>query len=81
MKIIIILICVSLSIAVGFLFLFLWSVRSGQFDDVHTPAVRMLFDDKKKTDASSADDFKTTGDRGSGLSSNRDASESAAGKS
>lgn len=50
MKIIIILICVSLSIAVGFLFLFLWSVKSGQFDDVYTPSVRMLFDDKNKID-------------------------------
>ncbi len=50
MKIIIILIGVSLSIAVGFLLLFLWSVRSGQYDDVYTPSVRMLFDDRKKSD-------------------------------
>ena len=53
MNIIIILICVSLSIAVGFLFLFLWSVKSGQFDDVYTPSVRMLFDDKKTVEGSS----------------------------
>ncbi|GIV58338.1 MAG: hypothetical protein KatS3mg042_1251 [Rhodothermaceae bacterium] len=25
---------------------FLWSVRSGQYDDVHTPALRMLLDDE-----------------------------------
>ena len=24
---------------------FLWAVRKGQFDDLDTPAVRMLFDD------------------------------------
>jgi cbb3-type cytochrome oxidase maturation protein len=52
MKIIIVLISVSLSIAVGFLFLFLWSVKSGQFDDVYTPSVRMLFDDKIKSNDS-----------------------------
>jgi len=25
--------------------LFIWAVRSGQYDDLDTPAVRMLFDD------------------------------------
>lgn len=30
------------AIAVGF---FIWAVRTGQFDDLETPAVRMLFDD------------------------------------
>jgi len=30
------------AIAVGF---FIWAARSGQFDDLDTPAVRMLFDD------------------------------------
>lgn len=30
------------SIAVG---LFIWAATSGQFDDLDTPAVRMLFDD------------------------------------
>jgi cbb3-type cytochrome oxidase maturation protein len=25
---------------------FRWAVRSGQFDDVETPAVRVLFDDE-----------------------------------
>ncbi len=24
---------------------FIWAVRSGQFDDLETPAVRVLFDD------------------------------------
>ena len=26
--------------------LFIWAARSGQFDDLETPAVRMLFDDE-----------------------------------
>lgn len=26
---------------------FLWAVRKGQFDDLDTPAVRMLFDDEE----------------------------------
>lgn len=30
-------------IAVGF---FIWAAKSGQFDDLETPAVRMLFDDE-----------------------------------
>lgn len=30
------------AIAVG---LFLWAARTGQFDDLETPAVRILFDD------------------------------------
>lgn len=30
------------AIAVGF---FIWAATSGQFDDLDTPAVRMLFDD------------------------------------
>ena len=27
---------------------FVWAVRSGQFDDLQTPAVRILFDDQEK---------------------------------
>jgi len=30
------------AIAVGF---FIWAARTGQFDDLETPAVRMLFDE------------------------------------
>lgn len=35
-------------VAVGFLIAFFWAVDSGQYDDNHTPAIRMLFDDEKK---------------------------------
>ena len=33
-----------LAIAVGF---FIWAARTGQFDDLETPPVRMLFDDEE----------------------------------
>ena len=32
------------AVAVGF---FIWAAMSGQFDDLDTPAVRMLFDDEQ----------------------------------
>ncbi|MEZ4776564.1 MAG: cbb3-type cytochrome oxidase assembly protein CcoS [Bacteroidia bacterium] len=46
MSAIIILIVLSLVVALGFLAAFLWAVKSGQFDDDYTPAVRMLFEEK-----------------------------------
>lgn len=45
MGILIILLIISLVLAGGFLGVFLWAVRSGQFDDNVTPAVRILIDD------------------------------------
>ncbi len=30
---------------------FFWAVRSGQFDDLDTPAVRILLDDEETRDA------------------------------
>jgi cbb3-type cytochrome oxidase maturation protein len=46
MIIIVILISISLIIAIGFLISFLWALKSGQYDDTETPAVRMLFNAK-----------------------------------
>ena len=46
MDIIFLMISVSIIIAIVFFILFIKSVRSGQYDDLHTPAVRMLFDDE-----------------------------------
>jgi cbb3-type cytochrome oxidase maturation protein len=31
--------------AVGFLSAFFWAVNNGQYDDQHTPALRMVIDD------------------------------------
>ena len=49
MSVIVVLIGFSVLVALGFLVGFLWAVRSGQYDDRHTPAVRMLFDDNEQT--------------------------------
>lgn len=35
---------------------FLWAVRKGQFDDLDTPAVRMLFDDEEGEEDREEDD-------------------------
>ncbi len=44
MNVIIILLLVSLCIAGGFLIAFLWSVNDGQYDDIESPAERILFE-------------------------------------
>jgi len=46
MNIIFMLIIASLFIAIIFFILFVKSVKAGQYDDVYTPSVRMLFDDE-----------------------------------
>lgn len=45
MIVLFILIGLSLIVALIFLFIYIWSVKNGQYDDTHTPAIRMLFDD------------------------------------
>jgi len=47
MSVLVILIGVSISIAAGFLVSYLWAIKSGQYNDKHTPAMRILFDDGK----------------------------------
>lgn len=47
MSVIIILLIVSLSIASLFLVAFIWNVKNGQYDDEVSPAIRILFDDRK----------------------------------
>jgi cbb3-type cytochrome oxidase maturation protein len=46
MSVVAVLIGFSLLVATGFLVAFLWAVKSGQYDDKQTPAIRMLMDDK-----------------------------------
>jgi cbb3-type cytochrome oxidase maturation protein len=47
MTIIYLLIGCSLFLAAIFMIAFLWAMRSGQNDDMQTPAMRILFDDDK----------------------------------
>lgn len=48
----------SLLVALIFLGAFFWAVRSGQYDDANTPAMRILFD-KKKEDSENQQITKT----------------------
>ena len=45
MSVVIILIVASLAVALLFLAGFIWAVRSGQYEDTLTPAMRMLTDE------------------------------------
>ena len=46
MNIIYLLLAISLVVALIFFVAFIFSVRKGQYDDVYTPSVRMLFEDE-----------------------------------
>jgi cbb3-type cytochrome oxidase maturation protein len=48
MKIMFMLIFFSILIAIGFLIAFIISLKKGQYDDLYTPSIRMLFDNGKK---------------------------------
>jgi len=44
---------ISLTMALGFLGAFIWSMRTGQQDDLYTPSIRMLLDDEEISPAPS----------------------------
>ena len=48
MSVIIILIVISVIVAVFFLGVFIWAVKTGQFDDMVSPSIRILFEEKKQ---------------------------------
>lgn len=48
MSILYLLIPLALLILAGAVWAFFWAVGSGQFDDLDTPAVRILMDDDEK---------------------------------
>ncbi|AGA79123.1 cbb3-type cytochrome oxidase assembly protein CcoS [Echinicola vietnamensis] len=52
MEVIFVLIGISLILAVTFLILFIRAMKGGQYDDTYTPSVRILFDNKKKSETS-----------------------------
>ena len=53
MAIIFLLIGLSGVVALGFLYVFVWAVKSGQYEDDVTPAMRILLDDELITPPSS----------------------------
>ena len=46
MSVIYVLLTISIIVALIFFVAFILSVRNGQYDDVYTPSVRMLFEDE-----------------------------------
>ncbi|TVR88018.1 MAG: cbb3-type cytochrome oxidase assembly protein CcoS [Saprospirales bacterium] len=55
MGIILLLLLASICLAGLFLWAFLWALKSGQYDDVEGPAVRILFDDTTPSSTSEED--------------------------
>jgi cbb3-type cytochrome oxidase maturation protein len=55
MDVIVILVGCSLLVAIGFLIAFLRALRQGQFDDLVTPPIRMLFESESEGTNSSRD--------------------------
>lgn len=47
MQIIVYLLGFSILIALFFLASFIWAMKTGQYDDKHTPAMRILLDDEE----------------------------------
>ena len=45
MSVLYLLIIAALTVAIGFLIAFIWAVKTGQFDDTHTPSMRILLDE------------------------------------
>ena len=59
MSVIFLMIAASLALALGFLSCFIWAVRSGQFEDTHTPAIRILTDEPNSKRAVSSRDTES----------------------
>lgn len=51
MEIIVVLIPLALLLAVFFIGGFIWMTKKGQYDDLETPSLRMLLEDKNKIES------------------------------
>ena len=60
MSVIIFLIILGILVAGGFLAGYIWAVKSGQYDDTESPAMRMLFDDAKPVKKKELDESDNT---------------------
>jgi cbb3-type cytochrome oxidase maturation protein len=61
MIVILLLIPLSIVIAICFLLAFIWAVRSGQYEDTCTPAMRLLLDESQpKPSATAKEDLTKT---------------------
>ncbi len=61
MSVLVLLISFSVFVALIFLGLFIWTVKSGQYDDTESPAVRILFDDKPREEEGEEEKVKKKG--------------------
>ncbi|TSE06534.1 MULTISPECIES: cbb3-type cytochrome oxidase assembly protein CcoS [Aquimarina] len=61
MSVIYVLLTISIIVAIVFFISFIISVRNGQYDDVYTPSIRMLFEDEliKENKEKSSESNKT----------------------
>ncbi|TXK72295.1 cbb3-type cytochrome oxidase assembly protein CcoS [Mesonia sp. HuA40] len=59
MSVIYLLLALSIIVALVFFGVFIYSVKRGQYDDVHTPAVRMLFEDELVKEENQKQSIKT----------------------
>lgn len=59
MGIIYLLLPISLFLGGGALAVFLWAMRSGQFDDLETPAHRILFDQEDESTQATENEVST----------------------
>ncbi|WP_010520775.1 cbb3-type cytochrome oxidase assembly protein CcoS [Aquimarina agarivorans] len=50
MSIIYMLLAISIVVAIVFFIAFIISVKNGQYDDIYTPSIRMLFEDELSKD-------------------------------
>jgi cbb3-type cytochrome oxidase maturation protein len=53
----------ALVIVAGALWAFIWATRTGQFDDLTTPGVRVLFDDEEPQKRHAAETADNPGDQ------------------
>lgn len=61
MDIIYFLVGCSVFMAIVFLAAFFWTLKNGQQDDMYTPSVRILFEDRPDTSATASDDKNDEG--------------------
>lgn len=61
MNILILMIPMSLLLGIGFVVAFLWATSKGQFDDLDTPARRILADDNLKIEKKSSNERNSSG--------------------
>ena len=60
MSIIFLILPISLVLCVGAVAAFAWATRSGQFDDLETPAIRLLHDERTRPPSTSSSKIATS---------------------